>query len=159
MTNVDTGCTPNHIIFLPPKTKAGLSSVVRKKVVPAKKNILTAVQVVHSVKASRSVSNCFVFVSYDPACLSLGCSNAPCSLPPSLPSGHRSVVRKKVLAEEEPNCDWALTWWALADIPEPATPKGEFRMSYNTKQAIYYGEVRQAPAERLCSDIWSPLPF
>lgn len=54
----------------------------------------------------------------------------------------RSVVRKKVLASEEPNCDWALTWWALADIPEPATPKGEFRMSYSTRQAIYYGEVR-----------------
>ena len=57
------------------------------------------------------------------------------------PLRHRSVVRKKVLAAEERNCDWALTWWALADIVEPATPKGEFRMSYNTKQAIYYGEV------------------
>lgn len=50
-----------------------------------------------------------------------------------------------VLAAEERNCDWALTWWALADIPEPATPRGEFRMSYSTKQAIYYGEVRSAP--------------
>ena len=57
----------------------------------------------------------------------------------------RSVVRKKVLAAEERNCDWALTWWALADIPEPATPKGEFRMSYSTKQAIYYGEVCVGP--------------
>ncbi|CAM9294058.1 unnamed protein product [Scytosiphon promiscuus] len=55
--------------------------------------------------------------------------------------GRRSVVRKKVLAENERNCDWALTWWALADIPEPATPRGEFRMSYSSKQAIYYGEV------------------
>ncbi|CAM9420383.1 unnamed protein product [Ectocarpus sp. 12 AP-2014] len=57
--------------------------------------------------------------------------------------GRRSIVRKKVLAAEERNCDWALTWWALADIPEPATPKGEFRMSYSTKQAIYYGEVEE----------------
>lgn len=56
----------------------------------------------------------------------------------------RSAVRRKVLASEERNCDWALTWWALADIPEPATPEGEFRMSYSTKQAIYYGEVRPA---------------
>ncbi|CAM9777535.1 unnamed protein product, partial [Hapterophycus canaliculatus] len=55
--------------------------------------------------------------------------------------GRRSVVRKKVLAVEKQNCDWALTWWALADIPEPVTPKGEFRMSYSSKQAIYYGEV------------------
>eukprot|EP00904_Undaria_pinnatifida_P001832 jgi/Undpi1/1164/HiC_scaffold_10.g04626.m1 len=55
--------------------------------------------------------------------------------------GRRSVVRKKVLASDEANCDWALTWWALADVPEPITPKGEFRMSYSKKQAIYYGEV------------------
>lgn len=66
-----------------------------------------------------------------------------CVLPPLRA---RSVVRKKVLAEEERNCDWALTWWALADIPEPVTPKGEFRMSYSTKQAIYYGEVRDVPS-------------
>eukprot|EP00903_Cladosiphon_okamuranus_P008245 g7937.t1 len=57
--------------------------------------------------------------------------------------GRRSVVRKEVLAADEKNCDWALTWWALADIPEPATAKGEFRMSYNTRQAIYYGEVEE----------------
>lgn len=69
--------------------------------------------------SSRKPKNCCVFSSF-PA---------------------RSVVRKEVLAAEERNCDWALTWWALADIPEPATPKGEFRMSYSTKQAIYYGEV------------------
>lgn len=65
------------------------------------------------------------------------------------PLRHRSVVRKEVLAKDEKNCDWALTWWALADIPKPATPKGEFRMSYNTKQAIYYGEVGESPAEIL----------
>ncbi|CAN0399448.1 unnamed protein product, partial [Ascophyllum nodosum] len=53
----------------------------------------------------------------------------------------RSVVRKNVLAKDERNCDWALTWWALADLPEPITLEGEFRMSYARKQAIYYGEV------------------
>lgn len=54
----------------------------------------------------------------------------------------RSAVRKKVLSSDEKPCDWALTWWALADVPEPITPEGEFRMSYSTKKAIYYGEVR-----------------
>lgn len=56
----------------------------------------------------------------------------------------RSAVRKEVLSSDEKNCDWALTWWALADVPKPITPEGEFRMSYSTKQAIYYGEVRDA---------------
>ena len=59
----------------------------------------------------------------------------------------RSFVRKQVLAAEERNCDWVLAWWALADMPKPATPKGEFRMSYNTKQCVYYGEARGSPTK------------
>lgn len=61
------------------------------------------------------------------------------------------MVRKKVLSTEGKGHYELLAWWALADIPNPVTPKGEFRMSYSTKQCVYYGEVRGAPAGLLAT--------
>lgn len=53
----------------------------------------------------------------------------------------RSTVRDRILAPNEDKNDWALTWWALADVKNTSVPPGEFRMSYAKGRAVYYGEV------------------
>lgn len=58
------------------------------------------------------------------------------------------MVRRKVLSPNEPVNDFALTWWALANVPNPPVPHGEFRMAYDEGQAIYYGEVRLTTEKR-----------
>lgn len=54
----------------------------------------------------------------------------------------RSAVRKQILDPNEKPNDWALTWWALADVENTPVPVGEFRMAYTKRQAMYFGEVR-----------------
>lgn len=67
---------------------------------------------------------------------------ASAALFPVWHGARRSFVRKQVLSPDEREEEGILTWWALADLDLPPAPRGEFRMTYSTSQALYFGEVR-----------------